>query len=134
MKMDSNHMFYQVESDKPFAQAAVDLEAAVKENGFGVLHVHDLGAMLRAKGQAFVGECKIFEVCNPAQAARVLQADVRLNMALPCRISVFTTRGKTVIGFIRPRQILATLSPDPTLAVVAGEVETTLVRIADEAR
>ena len=37
-------MYYIVESQKSFEQAAADLEVAVKNNGFGVLHVHDLGA------------------------------------------------------------------------------------------
>ena len=83
-------MYYVVESDKSFDQAAVDLEAAVARNGFGVLHVHDLGSTLRGKGVEFAEQCKVFEVCNPQQAAKVLATDMRLNMALPCRISVFT--------------------------------------------
>ena len=40
-------MYFIVQSDKTFEQAASDLDAAVKRNGFGVLHVHDLGATLR---------------------------------------------------------------------------------------
>jgi uncharacterized protein (DUF302 family) len=32
---------------------------------------------------------------SQAQAAKVLAADMRLNMALPCRISVFTESDKT---------------------------------------
>jgi uncharacterized protein (DUF302 family) len=88
-------MYYIVDTPKPFEQAATDLEAAVKAHNFGVLHVHDLGNTLRSKGQAFTEQCKVFKVCNPGQAAKVLAADMRLNMALPCRISVFTEHGKT---------------------------------------
>ena len=55
-------MYYIVESQKPFDQAAADLDAAVKAQGFGVLHVHDLGNTLRSKGQAFTEQCKVFEV------------------------------------------------------------------------
>jgi len=87
-----------VETPKTFARAAIDLEAAVNRHGFGVLHVHDLGATLRGKGIAFAEDCKVFEVCNPMQAARVLAAEMRLNMALPCRISVFTEDGRTKNG------------------------------------
>ena len=32
-------------------------------------HVHDLGTTLRKKGISFDEQCKIFEVCNPGQAA-----------------------------------------------------------------
>ena len=83
-------MYYIAESNKSFKQASTDLESAVMRHGFGVLHVHDLGATLRSKGLAFDEECKVFEVCNPGQAAKVLSIDMRLNMVLPCRISVFT--------------------------------------------
>jgi uncharacterized protein (DUF302 family) len=127
-------MYYIVETDKSFDQASADLESAVKHNGFGVLHVHDLGTTLRSKGIAFDNECKIFEVCNPGQAAKVLSTDMRLNMALPCRISVFTEQGKTKIGLIRPMQMLSALSKDAALLEVAREVEKLIIQMVDEAK
>ena len=127
-------MYYVVESPKSFEQAAADLDSAVKRHGFGVLHVHDLGETLRAKGQPFTEQCRIFDVCNPAQAARVLSSDMRLNMALPCRISVYTENGKTLIGLIRPKAMLAALSQDSALLDTAREVEEKTVAMVDEAR
>lgn len=127
-------MYYIVETSKSFNQAATDLASAVVRHNFGVLHVHDLGATLRSKGIAFAEECKVFEVCNPAQAAKVLATDMRLNMALPCRISVFTEQGKTRIGLIKPAQMLASLSDDPALAQVAREVEEKTIQMVDESR
>ncbi len=52
-------MYYIVETNKNFEQAATDLEVAVKNNGFGVLHIHDLGNTLRSKGVAFEEQCKV---------------------------------------------------------------------------
>jgi len=127
-------MYYIVETDKTFDQASEDLDAAVKRNGFGVLHVHDLGNTLRSKGISFDEQCKIFEVCNPVQAAKVLATDMRLNMALPCRISVFTEKGTTKIGLIRPAEMLASLSEDPELTQVAKEVEDKTRLMVDEAK
>ena len=127
-------MYYIVESNKSFEQAAIDLEAAVKRNEFGVLHIHDLGATLRSKGVAFAENCKVFEVCNPGQAAKVLSADMRLNMALPCRISVYTEQGKTMIGMIRPVPMLAALSQNASLVKVAQEVEAKTRKMIDEAK
>jgi uncharacterized protein (DUF302 family) len=127
-------MYYIVESNKSFGDAAVDLEAAVKRHEFGVLHIHDLGTTLRSKGIAFAENCKVFEVCNPGQAAKVLGTDMRLNMALPCRISVYTEMGKTKIGMIRPVPMLAALSQDASLVKVAQEVETQTRKIIDESR
>jgi len=127
-------MYYIVESGKTFAAACTDLEAAVKHHGFGVLHIHDLGNTLRTKGVAFTEECKVFEVCNPGQAAKVLAADMRLNMALPCRISVFSESGKIKIGLIKPGYMLAALSDDPALTQVAREVEEQTILMVDEAK
>jgi len=127
-------MYYIVETGKSFGQASTDLASAVVRNGFGILHVHDLGTTLRGKGIAFTEECKVFEVCNPGQAAKVLSADMRLNMALPCRISVFTEKGQTKIGLIRPIQMLSALSPDAALVRVAEEVEAKTIRMVDEAK
>jgi len=127
-------MYYIVETVKSFDQASVDLESAVKRHDFGVLHVHDLGATLRSKGIAFDEQCKVFEVCNPQQAAKVLAADMRLNMALPCRISVFTEKGKTKIGLITPVKMLSALSQDPALVQVAREVEEKTIQMVDEAK
>lgn len=127
-------MYYIVETNKSFSQASTDLESAVMRHGFGVLHVHDLGTTLRNKGIAFDEECKVFEVCNPGQAAKVLSTDMRLNMALPCRISVFTEKGKTKIGLIKPMQMLSALSQDAVLVQVGKEVEEKTIQMVDGAK
>ncbi|HSN00013.1 MAG TPA: DUF302 domain-containing protein [Rudaea sp.] len=126
-------MYYIVDSKKPFAKAVEDLDAAVKRHQFGVLHVHDLGNTLRSKGQEFAGECKVFEVCSPRHAAAVLATDLRMNTALPCRISVYTEDGRTRLGMIAPREMLAMLSNDPKLAAVAAEVDAATRKMIDEA-
>ncbi|MDI1301886.1 MAG: DUF302 domain-containing protein [bacterium] len=127
-------MYYIVETEKTFEQAAADLGAAVTRLGFGILHVHDLGATLRSKGIAFAEECRVLEVCNPAQAAKVLSIDMRLNMALPCRISVYTEKGRTRLGLIKPAQMLTALSQDAALLEVAREVEEKTMQMIDAAR
>jgi uncharacterized protein (DUF302 family) len=127
-------MYYIVESDKSFEQAAADLDVAVKQNGFGVLHIHNIGETLRSKGVEFKEDCKVFEVCNPQQAAKVLSTDMRLNMALPCRISVFTENNKTKIGLIKPLEMLSALSEDQNLAKIAQEVEEKTILMIDQAR
>ena len=99
-------MLYVTETTKDVVTAARDLEAAVKRNKFGVLHVHDLQRTLKEKGVDFPNACRILEVCNPHRATQVLAADMSVNMALPCRISVYQEGGKTKIGMIRPTALL----------------------------
>jgi len=59
---------------------------------------------------------------------------MRLNMALPCRISVFTEKGLARIGIIRPVPMLTALSQDTSLLQVAQEVEEKIMKMVDEAK
>ncbi len=127
-------MKYIVESRKSVSQAAADLEEAVKRNGFGVLHVYDLKETLKGKGVDLPNECRILEVCNPQRAKEVLISDMSMNMALPCRISVYSEAGTTKIGMIRPKALLEMMSDSPELIAVATEVEEATVRMIDEAQ
>ena len=127
-------MRYVVTSRKSVDQAAADLEVAVRQNGFGVLHQYDLKQTLAGKGVELPHECRILDVCNPQQAARVLTADMGMNVALPCRISVYEDGGQTRIGTMKPTAMLASLSDSPELKRVAEQVETAITRMIDAAR
>jgi uncharacterized protein (DUF302 family) len=127
-------MRYVVKSSKTVDQATSDLEAAVKANGFGVLHQYDLKQTLAGKGVDLPHECRILEVCNPKQAARVLGADMGMNIALPCRISVYEDGGATWIGMARPTVLLASLSESADLRAVAEEVEQATIRMIEQAK
>ncbi len=125
--------FVIVETTLSFEQACNALEAAIPKHGFGLLGSHDLGTTLRNKGIAFAEQCRIVEVCQPHHAARVLSSDMRLNMALPCRLSVYTEAGQTRIGMISPLAMLSALSSDPALQAVAADVEATTRAIIETA-
>jgi uncharacterized protein (DUF302 family)/RNA polymerase-binding transcription factor DksA len=126
-------MYYIATTTKSVDDAARDLETAVQKHGFGVLHFYDLKEILTRKGHPLAAECRIYEVCNPQQASLVLRRDIRLNAALPCRISVFEDGGTTKISTIPPTAMLGMLSPDRELAAIAANVEATLKTIIDEA-
>ena len=125
-------MLHIVESTKPLARLIADLEQAVARHKFGVLGVHDLKAKMAEKGVPFVRECRIFEVCNPHQAKKVLEANLEISTALPCRISVYEEGGKTKLATIRPTALIE-LYRTPELKGVAEEVEDTMVTIMAEA-
>ncbi len=125
-------MLHVVQSKKPLDTVVQDLEAAVTRHKFGVLGVHDLKETMAKKGVAFARECRILEVCNPHQAKKVLEANLEISTALPCRISVYEEGGVTKLATIKPTSMIA-LYPNPELRGVAGEVEATLNRIMEEA-
>ncbi len=127
-------MKYVVESKKSIDQAAADLEKSVTQHQFGVLHVHDLRATLQAKGVEFPHECRIFEICNPQIASEVLKKDMSLNLALPCRISVYEEGGVTKLGMIAPQAMLNMLTRSADLGTVAADVEATAIAIIEDAK
>jgi uncharacterized protein (DUF302 family) len=127
-------MKFIVNTSKSIDQASSDLKAAVVSNQFGVLHVHDLKATMKKKGVEFLNECRIFEVCNPHKANAVLSSDMSLNMALPCRISVWEEGGSVKIGTLEPTRLLSVLSEDPGLKQIAAEVEEIIKKIINQAK
>ena len=125
-------MLHVVESRKPLERVTTDLEEAVARHKFGVLGVYDLKAKMAEKGVPFGRECRIFEVCNPHQAKKVLEVNLEISTALPCRISVYEQGGITKLATIKPTAMIA-LYASPDLKGVAEDVETTLERIMAEA-
>jgi len=114
------------ETNKSVTQAVEDLCKAITSRNFGVLHIHNIYQTLNNKGVSFDRQVQVLEVCNPQQAKRVLTEDIDMNMALPCRVSVYENDGKVLIGMINPTAMLEMLSDSPEMKKVAGEVEAVL--------
>mgnify|MGYP003576767500 CR=1 FL=1 len=125
-------MLHVVESKKSLSRVTADLEQAVSRHKFGILGVHDLKAKMTEKGVDFARECRIYEVCNPLQAKKVLERNMEVSTALPCRISVYEETGGTRLATIKPTTLIA-LYGTPELQDVAEEVEATLTTIMSEA-
>lgn len=125
-------MLIKVSTDKTVSAAATALQAAVPANHFGVMQVHNLKETMTKKGVAFAPECLIFEVCQPQQAKKVLEQNLSVSTALPCRISIYEEAGKTILATLKPTALLA-LFHTPQLKTVAQEVEDTIVKIMQEA-
>ena len=125
---------YIAETTKSPAQAVTDLQAAVKQHGYGVLHIYDLKETLASKGFDLPNACHILDVCNPRQAVAVLTADMGMNIALPCRISVYQDGGKTLIGMVRPTVLLASLSRSENLKTIAAQVEKDTIAIIEASK
>ena len=125
-------MLVKLSTNKTVSEAAAVLQAAVQANHFGVMQVHNLKETMRKKGVEFARECLIFEVCQPQQAKKVLDENMSISTALPCRISIYEEGGKTVLATLKPTTLLAMFNT-PQLKGVAQEVEDTIVRIMKDA-
>ena len=125
-------MLFKLSTDKSVSETAAAVQAAVEANHFGVMQVNNLKETMIKKGVEFAHECLIFEVCQPQQAKKVLDQNMSVSTALPCRISVYEENGKTVLATLKPTILLAMFNV-PQLEPVAQEVEDTLVKIMKEA-
>jgi uncharacterized protein (DUF302 family) len=125
-------MLIKFTTEKSICETAVALHVAVKANQFGVMHVHDLKETMVKKGVEFARECLIFEVCQPQQAKKVLEQNMSVSTALPCRISLYGEGGTTILATLKPTTLLAMFNT-PQLKDVAQEVEDTIVKIMKEA-
>jgi uncharacterized protein (DUF302 family) len=103
-----------------------------QKHGFGVLGEHDLRRKMEAKGVAFGRECRVLEVCNPAQAKAVLDQAMEVATALPCRIAVYREGEETVLATIKPTALFGMFDAAGA-AEVAGNVESVMAAIMEEA-
>ena len=125
-------MLIQSFTDKSVSEAAAALRASVQANHFGVMQVHNLKETMIKKGVEFDRECLIFEVCQPQQAKKVLDENMSVSTALPCRISIYEENGRTVLAALKPTKLLAMFNT-PQLETVAQEVEDVMMKIMNEA-
>ena len=118
-------------------EVGLDFEAALAraktllaEQGFGVLCEINVGATLRAKVGADIGEYVILGACKPDSAYKVLSADPDIGLLLPCNVVVRHAGGRTTVGIIDAKAMLAMTGLDE-LAAVAADVDTRLSAVLE---
>jgi len=119
------------ESQKSVQEIKKELAEVAGRHKFGVLGTYNLKEKLNDKGVPFERECLVLEVCNPQQAGQVLETNIAIATALPCRVAVYQEDGQTKLATIRPTALLG-LFPNPDLTPIAGEVERVIAQIMDD--
>ncbi|MEX2462373.1 MAG: DUF302 domain-containing protein [Paenibacillaceae bacterium] len=125
---------YTVTTSKTIDEAISTLEQKLKEHKFGILWQLDLPAKLQEKGvKSYTTPYRILEVCNPNDAARVLNHNELVGYFLPCKITVYESEGKTKIGLPKPTTLVSMLE-DNELKAIAEEIESILIKVLDESK
>ncbi len=123
---------YSVSTKQTVDEAVSTLEQQLKEYKFGLLWDFDLQAKLQEKGvDSYNTAYRILEVCNPGEAAKVLNIDKLAGYFLPCKIVVYDKGGQTQIGMARPTAIIGLLG-DPQLEAIAKDIEERLIQAIDK--
>lgn len=125
-------MIYQIKSNKSLDEIERGLQESAARHRFGIIATHDLQDTLRKKGVELDMECRIYEVCNPVQVKKVLEADGAVSTALPCRISVYGSKGEYTLATMRPTEMMKAFGK-PEIEPVAQEVENVVVAMMRDA-
>jgi uncharacterized protein (DUF302 family) len=125
-------MFITVRSGKSIGDVRQKFEDAAAGRKFGVQAIHNVTATLQSKGLAFDRKLYIYEVCNPGAAKKVLDTNVKIATALPCRVSIYVDGKDVVLETLKPTMLLQMFN-EPSLLPTAGEVEAAIGEIMREA-
>ena len=125
-------MLYQLTSSRDINEIDRELQGSAAKHQFGVIAVHNLQEMMKKKGVDFAMECRIYEVCNPQQAKKVLEGDGAISTALPCRISVYRSKGQYTLATMLPTEMMKAFHSRGIQPIAKG-VEEVLVRIMQDA-
>lgn len=125
---------YTVTSNKSIDEVIASLKENLKAHMFGILWQLDLPAKLQEKGaDTYTNPYRVLEVCNPFEAARVLNQNELVGYFLPCKIVVYQSEESTQIGLPKPTAMIGLLN-DELLKDIAKDIENILVDVLDKSK
>ncbi|NOX18518.1 MAG: DUF302 domain-containing protein [Chlorobi bacterium] len=117
--------------DYGFEEAIGKTEAALKEEGFGVLADLDFKATLKKKLDVDFKPYRVLAACNPPNAYKALQAEEQLGLLLPCNVIVYVNDdGQTIVAAIDPSASMGMVDNE-IVREVAKDIETKLRKVID---
>lgn len=108
-------MIYKHETTCEITIIKEEMSLKAKEHGFGVLKEYSFKELLEEKGFPIEKDITVFELCNPSGAQAALSSHPEISVFLPCRISLYEDKGKTVISTIGMEDILDNFDIDDVL-------------------
>ncbi len=116
---------------QPIEAVLARTEAALTDEGFGVLTRIDIAATLKAKLGIDRPPYLILGVCNPGLANRALEIDPSIGALLPCSVVLREADGAgTTIEILDPVMALAITGSD-AVGPIANEAAERLRRVLD---
>lgn len=109
--------------DMPLTEAQPIVEAALKDEGFGVLTEIDVKTTLKQKIDVDFEPYVILGACNPGFAHQALTIQPNIGLFLPCNVTLHEIDGQTRVSLIDPLQMLSMEGDNPELMEVARGAE-----------
>jgi uncharacterized protein (DUF302 family) len=122
---------FEVRLPVAYDQAMLAVEEAFKAEGFGILTHVDVRATFKAKLDVDFRPFSIIGVCNPALSLRLLTAEPRVGLLLPCKVTVEAAdAGQSIVRVINPQTMVTSgFGDDPEIGRVADEAEAIIRRV-----
>ena len=114
-----------------FSDAVSKAEAALKEQGFGVLCQIDIQSKLKEKLGVEFPSYERLGACNPPLAHHALQQEINLGLLLPCNVIVYEQGNEVRVGAVDAAKMLSVVGK-PSMEPLATEVNTKLRRAIDD--
>ena len=115
----------------PFDEAIERTEAALMEEGFGIISRIDIQEALKTKIGVDLRPYNILGACNPSLAYEALKIEDKVGTMLPCNVVVQAKSGEeTEVAAIDPVASMQAID-NPRLVEAAREVQGRLFRVID---
>ncbi|OQY03781.1 MAG: hypothetical protein B6I20_04360 [Bacteroidetes bacterium 4572_117] len=126
-QMAPGMMILEDESNYNFEESVVKFEESVKAHGWKMPAVHDLQKTMDKFGYD-VKSVKVFELCHPDHAKKILEADAEriVSSMMPCRVAIYEKNdGKTYISRMNSALMAKTMSNliDEVMSIASSENE-----------
>ena len=113
-----------------FGDALQRVEAALQQEGFGVISRIDIQSALKTKINVDFRPYTILGACNPALAYEALKLEDKVGTMLPCNVIVQDAGGQTEVAAIDPVASMTAID-NPELKKAAEQVGEKLQRVID---
>jgi len=131
--MAPSMMLVEDESKYDFDESVERFETAVKESGWKLPAVHDLQATMEKHGKD-VKAVKVFELCHPDHAGKILEKDDErvVTSMMPCRVAIYEkSDGKVYVSRMNSSLMASTMGKviNDVMSEAAAENEKMLATI-----
>jgi uncharacterized protein (DUF302 family) len=117
--------------DGDLDDVADEVEAALADEGFGILSEIDVAATLEKKlGIEDFQDYRILGACNPPLAHQGLEAETDLGVLLPCNVIVYESDDEIVVSAVDPEVMLSVID-NPNLDAIATDVRERFERVLE---
>ena len=122
---------FTIHLETTYEDARERTEAALQEQGFGVVTEIDMRATMRKKLDVEFRKYAILGACNPKLAIRALTAEPMVGLLLPCNVIVYEDEGGAgcTVSVVDPLGMLGDIEVEE-LRSVAAEAHGRLERVA----